>query len=153
MGPLRHADLWHTGIVVDDLEAAKETLGAQLDVTWYSGGAEVRVITDEGATTVNTSYALSKEGPHHVELGQAIPGTLWTAPAPGHAHHVGYWVDDVAGVSDELIRLGSRRLACIALADDAPPMCAYHQTATGLVVEVVTRKMKPMLLPHTRSEP
>lgn len=147
------ADLWHTGIVVDDLDAAKAELGEQLGLTWYEGGAAVRVITDAGASTVTTSYALSKQGPHHVELGQSIPGTLWSASAPGHAHHLGYWVDDVAAASDRLLRRGSRRLASVAMTDDAAPMCAYHRTANGLIVEVVTRDMKPMLLPHTRTRP
>jgi hypothetical protein len=147
-GPLQHADLWHTGIVVDDLAAAMDELGHELGVTWYEGGAEVRMITDDGARSVTTAYALSKEGPHHVELGQSIDGTLWTAPAPGHAHHLGYWVDDVAATSAALTALGSPRVATIAMTDDAPPMCAYHRARNGLYVEVVSRKMRRALLPE-----
>ena len=145
-GPLRHANLFHTGIVVDDLAAAKEQLGALLGVTWFEGGGDVRVITDDGARTARAAYALSREGPHHVELAQSVEGTLWTASAPGHAHHLGYWVDDVATASAELARLGSPRIATIAAADEAPPMCAYHQ-ANGLYVEIVSLAMKPVLLP------
>src|SRR3546814_17937683 len=66
--------------------------------------------TEAGTTTVTTSYALSKEGPHHVELGQSIEGTLWTTPTPGHAHHVGYWVDDVVAASRALDQGGSPRV-------------------------------------------
>lgn len=146
-GPLRHEDLFHTGIVVDDLESAKKELGDQLGVRWFEGGADVRLITDEGTHTVTTSYVLSQEGPHHVELGQSIPGTLWTATAPGHAHHLGYWVDDVTTASDELVLLGSPRVAAVSLKDGVPPMCAYHRTANGLYVEVVSRALQPVLLP------
>ena len=39
-GPLRHANLFHTGIVVDDLAAAKERLGELLGVTWREGGGD-----------------------------------------------------------------------------------------------------------------
>lgn len=145
-------DLWHTGIIVDDLTAAKAELGDALGLTWLDGGADVRVHTDDGATTVTTAYALSRQGPHHLELGQSIPGTLWTATSPGHAHHVGYWVDDVTTASAELSRRGAPRLASIAMSDDAPPMCAYHQTASGLIVEIVARKMKRMLLPNDEVE-
>ena len=148
---VRHADLWHTGIVVDDLGAAMDELAEQLGVTWYVGGAEVRMTTDEGVRTVETSYALSKEGPHHVELGQSLQGTLWTAPAPGHAHHLGYWVDDVAAASAALERLGSPRVATLAMNDDAPPMCAYHRSGNGLYVEVVTRGMRRFLLPEEQT--
>src|SRR6266550_3512384 len=82
---LRHADLFHTGIIVDDLAAATEECGDALGLTWHEGGAEVRLLTADGARTVRTAYAMSKEGPHHVELGQSIEGTLWVAAAPGHA--------------------------------------------------------------------
>src|SRR3546814_12733252 len=108
MDHLRHADLWHTGIVVDDLAGAMTELGAQLGVSWYEGGAEVRMTTEAGTTTVTTSYALSKEGPHHVELGQSIEGTLWTTPPPAHAHHVGHWVDDVLAASRASTRAATR---------------------------------------------
>jgi hypothetical protein len=145
-GPLRHANLFHTGIVVDDLASATEELGERLGVTWFEGGGDVRVITDDDARTVRASYALSREGPHHVEVAQSVDGTVWTATAPGHAHHLGYWVDDVAAASAELTRLGSPRIATIAAADDAPPMCAYHQ-ANGLYVELVSLAMRPVLLP------
>lgn len=145
-GPLRHANLFHTGIVVDDLAAATAQLGDLLGVTWFEGGGDVRVITDDGARTVRASYALSREGPHHVELAQSVDGTLWSVTAPGQAHHLGYWVDDVAAASAELTRLGSPRVATVAVADDAPPMCAYHQ-ANGLYVELVGLAMRPVLLP------
>src|SRR3546814_6786458 len=68
MDHLRHADLWHTGIVVDDLAGAMTELGAQLGVSWYEGGAEVRMTTEAGTTTVTTSYALSRSEEHTSEL-------------------------------------------------------------------------------------
>ncbi|XVQ07636.1 VOC family protein [Spirillospora sp. CA-255316] len=146
-GPLRHAGLFHTGIVVDDLASAQEELSDLLGVTWHVGGAEVRLITDGGARTVRTAYALSREGPHHVELCQSIDGTLWTATAPGHAHHLGYWVDDVASASMAMERRGSPRIARIAVADGAPPLCAYHRTKNGLYVEIVDLAFQPLLFP------
>jgi hypothetical protein len=148
--PLDQADLWHTGIVVDDLAAAVEEVGEELGVTWYTGGAEVRLTTDDGARRVTTSYALSKEGPHHVELVQSIPGTLWTSPAPGHAHHLGYWVRDVVAASTALVQVGTPRVATIALSDESPPMCAYHRSGSGLYIEVVSRALRPVLLPEER---
>ncbi|MFV2174060.1 VOC family protein [Actinomadura sp. LOL_016] len=146
-GPLRHADLFHTGIVVDDLSSAAEELGGLLDTTWRTGGAEVRLTTGDGVRTVRTAYALSHEGGHRIELCQSIEGTLWTASAPGHAHHLGYWVEDVAASSAELERLGSPRIASISIADGAPPLCAYHRTKSGLYVEIVGLGFQTLLLP------
>ncbi len=147
--PLQQANLFHTGIVVDDLAAAKAELGAQLGVTWFEGGADVVLITDDGVRSVRSAYALAKEGPHHVELTQSVPGTVWTAASPGHAHHLGYWVDNVAEASAALISLGSPRVATVAMAENAPPMCAYHRTGNGLYVEVVSRALRRVLLPSS----
>lgn len=144
---LAHENLFHTGIVVDDLDAAMDQLGPVLGVTWNRGGAEVRMTTDRGPATVESAYALSKEGPHHVELCQAVEGTLWTVDSPGHAHHLGYWVDDVAAASAALVDAGSPQVACIAMSDDAPPMCAYHRSPSGLYLEVVSRGLRRVLLP------
>ena len=108
----------------------------------------MRLITDDGARTVRTAYALSCEGPHHVELVQSIEDTLWTAPPPGHAHHLGWWVDDVAAAdAAPATGRGAEHLATIAMTDDAPPMCAYFRSTDGLCVEIVDRGFKKVLLP------
>ena len=96
---------------------------------------------------MQTAYALSTEGPHHVELVQSIPGTVWSVTAPGHAHHLGYWVDDVASAAAELVRIGSEQVASVAMKDGRPPMCAYHRSRSGLYVEIVDRRLRAVLLP------
>jgi catechol 2,3-dioxygenase-like lactoylglutathione lyase family enzyme len=148
-GPLSQANLFHTGIVVDDLDAAKAELGERLGVTWNEGGAEVLLVGPGGTQKSPSAYVISREGPHHVELCQAVPGTVWTGTAPGQAHHLGYWVDDVATASAELTAGGAPAVACVTVAEDVPPMCAYHRTANGLLVEVVSRGMRRFLLPDT----
>jgi hypothetical protein len=70
--------------------------------------------------------------------------------APGHAHHLGYWVDDVAAASDALIETGSERVVTITIKDGRPPMCAYHRSSSGLFVEIVDRALKPVLFPAER---
>jgi hypothetical protein len=84
-----------------------------------------------------------------VELAQSVPGTVWTVTAPGHAHHLGYWVDNVTEASSALTRSGSPRVATVAMSEDAPPMCAYHRTGSGLYVEVVSRALRRVLLPSS----
>ena len=148
-GVVNHTDLFHTGIVVDDLASSKEELGAALGVTWREGGADVRLTDVTGVRTVETAYALSTSGPHHIELVQSIPGTLWSVVAPGHAHHLGYWVDDVSSAAAELERLGSAQVASIAIKDGRPPMCTYHRSRSGLYLEIVDRRMRPVLLPDS----
>lgn len=145
-GVLPHSDLYHTGIVVDDLASAVDEFGALLGVTWLEGGAEVRMLTDAGPRTVTTAYALSSEGPHHVELVQSIEGTLWTVGDSARAHHLGYWADDVVATSAALATRGYPRVASISFGDDdAPPICAYHQASDGFYVEIVSPTLRPLL--------
>ncbi|MCK9904159.1 hypothetical protein CC117_29955 [Parafrankia colletiae] len=144
---LQPADLFHTGIVVDDLVVARKELGSVLGVTWYEGGATVRLRTQEGTRSVSTAYVLSREGTHHVELVQSIEGTLWATAAPGHAHHLGYWVDDLAAATEALEALGWTFSASIATRDDRPAMCTYLRARGGLYVEIVDRGLLPVLLP------
>jgi hypothetical protein len=143
--PLRHSDLYHTGIVVDDLAVATREFGALLGVTWLVGGGEVRLVTDDGPRIVTTAYALSSEGPHHVELVQSVPGTLYTVGVVQRAHHLGYWTDDVRAASAALSRSGLPEVASIDLGDDTAPMCSYHQAGDGFYIELVSSAMRRVL--------
>ncbi len=146
-GPLTHGELYHTGFVVDDLAAAQAELGPLLGVTWLTGGGTVQIDTPDGASVVETRYALSAEGPHHLELVQAVPGTLYVAAGPTAAHHLGYWVDDVAAASAALEASGLPMAASVGMAGGRRPMAAYHRTAGGLFVELVARSMRKVLFP------
>ena len=147
-GVVNHADLFHTGIVVDDLAAAKEELGAALGVTWRDGGAEVRLTDRRPARApCRPPTPCRPSGPHHVELVQSIPGTVWSVTAPGHAHHLGYWVDDVPSAAAELVR--PRGGAGRQRRDEGRPAADVHlpPITNGLYLEIVDRRMRPVLLP------
>jgi hypothetical protein len=144
--PLSHADLYHTGIVVDDLASAQERFGQLLGVTWLDGGGEVRIRTGEGVQMARTAYAISAEGPHHVELVQSVPGTLYTVSGSGRAHHLGYWAGDVRAASAALSERGLPEVASISIGtDDGAPICAYHQAGEGFYIELVSTGMRRVL--------
>jgi catechol 2,3-dioxygenase-like lactoylglutathione lyase family enzyme len=145
---LDHADLYHTGFVVDDLEAEQQEYGRLLGVTWLTGGGSVQIQTPDGSSVVETKYALSAEGPHHLELVQSVPGTLYIASGSASAHHIGYWVDDVAEASARLEKAGLPCAASVgAPGGKRGPMAAYHRTGDGRYVEVVARFMRRLLFP------
>ena len=145
---LNHDDLFHTGIVVDDLDAAKQHFGRLLGVTWLEGGGKVSMHTAEGESPVVTKYAVSAEGPHHVELVQSVPETLYTSNGSSRAHHVGYWVDDVPAASDALARSGLTHVVLISFGAGRPPITAYHEAGDGFWIELVARSMKRLLFPQ-----
>jgi hypothetical protein len=139
VGALRHEDLYHTGIVVRDLDAAKGELHATLGVAWRDPiRYELPVLLEDGTRNVDFHAVYSVEGPHYLELVQAIEDTLWSTSGPGQAHHLGYWTDDVAGTSRALERAGAPRVAAIGTdTPEQPGFAAYHRGPSGLYVEVV----------------
>ena len=92
---LRPEDLYHTGIVVPDLDAAIarfSTLGGYEWITPLSYTLPFRTATESRELTSTIVYAVQAP---YIELVQEVPGTPWTA-APGNAvHHLGYFTDDL----------------------------------------------------------
>jgi hypothetical protein len=144
--PLRHTDLFHTGIVVDDLASAKEEFGRLLDVSWIEGGGEVPMVLSDGPRTVQMAFAYSTAGPHHLELLQSVEGTVWTVAGKGQAHHIGYWSDDVAAATVFLAGRGLPRVVNLGTFDDDDfPTGVYHQAHNGLYIEVLNRDLKSVI--------
>jgi hypothetical protein len=133
------AELYHTGIVVDDVDAAKEEYSDLMGVTWGpEGEADVPVWMPEGARMMSFRYAYTSQGPHRLELVRPTPGTIWTVSGVGQAHHLGYWCDDVPAVSAELSRRGLTLRAKIGVDDpDADADFVMHQARSGVYIELV----------------
>lgn len=133
------AALYHTGIVVDDVDRAMVEYSDIMGVTWGpEGEAEVPVWLPEGPRTMSFRYAYTAEGPHRLELVRPTPGTLWTVTGPGHAHHLGYWCDDVPKTSAELSRRGHPLAAKVGVSDlDADADIVMHRAPSGVLIELV----------------
>ena len=86
--------LYHTGVVVDDLE---KTMNWLADVAGYTHWTEVvsvdqDAVDQDGEVTIPMKMAYSGADPR-LELLQ-FPVPVWT-PADSGVHHIGYWSDDV----------------------------------------------------------
>ncbi|MEU1342380.1 VOC family protein [Streptomyces sp. NPDC005827] len=149
--PLRAADLYHTGIVVDDVEAWKARMSEVAGYRWTETmSAELPVRLADGDRVLNLRYTYSLDAPH-IELVQEIPGTPWTAAAQNATHHLGYFCDDLTATSKRLADAGFAREAC-ALVDGEPSIFAYHLAPTGIRVEIVDRTRIPDLAAYLRSK-
>lgn len=137
--PVDFGELYHTGIIVDDVDAAKEEYSELMGVTWgLEGERDVPVWMPEGARTMSFRFAYTAEGPHRLELVRPTPGTLWEVTGVGHAHHLGYWCADVAGTSRELARRGLPLRAKVGVDDEADDAgIVLHQARTGVYIELV----------------
>jgi hypothetical protein len=136
--PLSAADLYHTGIVVPDLEASMARLGAVAGYRWTTiQSAELTIRLADGERVLRLRYAYSLDAPH-LELVQEIPGTPWTATA----HHLGYFCEDVPATSKLLADLGFAVESC-AVVDGTPSLFAYHLDPSGARIEIVDRALIP----------
>jgi len=140
---VRAGDLYHTGIVVEDLDEARtwwtETAGYRWGPTV---GGDTPVVMPDGEITVPMRIAYSADEPR-LELVQAIPGTLWM-PADSGVHHVGYWSDDVDADIAHLLRRGLS-LEVKAPSPDGSTRWAYCKGDRGPRIELVSRAMAPVL--------
>ena len=86
-------DLYHTGIVVDDLDAAMDWFTKAAGYRWTRAVDVEQVVTPDGEITMPMRIAYSGRRTTARVL-QTIPGTVWV-PANSGVHHLGYWSDDV----------------------------------------------------------
>jgi catechol 2,3-dioxygenase-like lactoylglutathione lyase family enzyme len=135
------ANCYHTGLVVDDMAAAAERLTAAMGYRWTKPvEAMLGVTTADGDIEVPFRFVYSVNAPH-LELIQEVPGTIWTAPPGGGAHHLGYWVDDLAAAAAQLERHGYRLEA--RPSGDTLTMFAYYTDPGGVRIEIVDRALFP----------
>jgi hypothetical protein len=142
MTTLCTTDLYHTGIIVADVEAAMQELTDVAGYRWMKPVTHpVPIWTPAGESTVTITMVYSHDE-HRLELIQEIPGTTWVR-SPGSAiHHIGYFVDDVAAASAALTASGLPVEACAGMQPDGRPAgFAYHLTADGIRIEVANRSV------------
>ncbi len=108
MAPLSDMRLYHTGIIVDDLDEAMRTLGPALGLHWappLTATTPMRCPTGVEGREVRFTYGL--EGPHHIELLEQIDPSPYLSLTGGrYVHHLGYYTTDLAGSAARLESMG-----------------------------------------------
>lgn len=140
-------ELFHTGYVVDDLEAAMSEVGAATGMTWRPilDRPELRVRTESGEHVVHGRRTYSVEGPPYLEL-IAVDGDVWGEGKPGGSTHLGYWVDDLATSARELEAQGLRMVVSDAATHGGFEAFAYFQSAAGPLIEILPRSRRAQIL-------
>jgi hypothetical protein len=144
---LRPEDLYHTGIVVPDLDAAMARLSALAGYRWITPlSYTLPFRTATGTRELTSTIVYSVQSPH-VELLQEVPGSPWTA-APGNSvHHLGYFTDNLAETGQMLERNGFtfEMTAVVAQPSSESDLAlfAYYIDAFGTRIEIVDRALFP----------
>lgn len=142
---LDHAQLFHIGIRVADLDAAMTDVGRHCGVTWAS--VQDRPMTvwvpGQGITELQLALTYSVEGPVHLELLQGPKGSIWDGNDVPGAHHFGYWSDDVHADTERMLADGWTLELAAAPPDDGFGRFTYVRSPSGYLVEPVSVASKP----------
>ena len=141
---MRAEDQFHIGVVVDDFEDTLADLSALFGYQWcdeIGGPTPVRLPT--GDAVLELRFAYSTTSPR-LEIIRSLPGTLWVPAAGSGIHHMGYWSDDVPADSAELEGRGLA-IEASGRGPDGAPYWAYHRSAGGPRIELVSRAVQPAL--------
>jgi Glyoxalase/Bleomycin resistance protein/Dioxygenase superfamily len=133
-------DVFHVGVVVENLEDSMKAIGDALSISWAPVQEGTQVIRT-GAGEVRDEpirFTYSSDGPPHVELIESGHDSVWETSAPGTLHHVGAFAEDIAippGSGMVLEFGGGRR--------ETPKMFAYYLAPGGIRVELVDSRQRP----------
>jgi lactoylglutathione lyase len=138
-------NLYHTGIVVDDLEATKKWLTDVAGYTWTDVvTVDQQGVTPDGEMTI----------PMKMVYSGMIRGSSCCRPFPAPCglpptqamHHIGYWSDDV---ESDLATLESTGMT-VEVKSYNPDgsgtlLWAYAKGPAGPRIELVSRNMQPFI--------
>ena len=132
--------IYHVGYVVPNLEDAMSQFTDAIGARWVDHVVHARYRDRAGEVVdvdLHTSFTL--DGPVHLELIEAAPGTIWALDAGPRIHHIGLWTDDVGAEAERLVRSGMPVVAggLDNVDERVPGYFSYHENPQGGNVELV----------------
>lgn len=141
MQGLHPAQLFHIGVVADDIDKAMAEMSTNLGLSWKGGKPrEMDLVIDGEERRVEMRIAHSVQGPPHVELIQSVPNSPWASPKSPGVHHLCYWSDNSADVCAHLAASGNKRV----LGTDGAAS-GYFLSPSGMYIEVIPRELRDHL--------
>jgi Glyoxalase/Bleomycin resistance protein/Dioxygenase superfamily len=142
---LSNDGLFHTGILVPDIADAMAEMGETFGLSWCAVQEREMAVWRPtlGLHTTALKFTYSMAGPHHLELVQGMPGSLWDGVADPGVNHHGYWVDDVKATTEHLVAGGAELLQAGAAPEDGYGTFTYVKLPSGLIVEPVWAAARP----------
>jgi hypothetical protein len=140
---MKPKDLYHTGLVVEDIDATMRWFTEVAGYEWcdqFAGEQVVQLPSGERKVQFRGVYSLSEP---RLELVGTVPDTLWQ-PTNAGVHHLGYWSDDVDGDVATLAANGVQ-LEAWSLLPNGSSLWAYCRAASGTRVELVSRVLEPAM--------
>lgn len=142
-GPLM--SLYHTGVIVDDLDRAMESWGDALGLLWAPPlESTVPLRCPDGIVGREVRFTYSLQGPHHIELLEQVdPSPYLNVTGGRHVHHLGYYTDDLRAAAADLEAKGFR-MELSGIEDDGGIGRAtfhYSEQSPGFWIELVSHEI------------
>jgi hypothetical protein len=140
--PKPKVSLYHTGIIVDNLDEAMASWEGALDLKWAPPRSSTTpMLCSEGVLGREVRFTYSLQGPHFLELLEQVDPAPYLGLTGGRrVHHLGYYTDDLAAASADLEERGFRRE--LSGVDQAGGLAraAFHYSpeSPGMWIELVS---------------
>jgi hypothetical protein len=131
-------DMYHVGIVVPSLEEGQAHFADLFGARWapvIETPTAVRM-ADGSVATVDLRLVYSIDAPH-LELVEAVPGSVWVLNPHSNIHHIGFWSDDLRADRTRLHGGGCPLEVMGDSGGSEPLFWAYHKGRLGVRVELV----------------
>jgi len=137
--------LYHTGIIVDDLDKAMSAMGDALAVDWAPPRTSTAPLRGpDGVKAREVRFTYSLQGPHFIELLEQVNAAPYLNLTGGRrVHHLGYYTDDLRAASADLESRGYR-CELSGVSDDGGIGRAtfhYNPEAPGMWIELVSHEI------------
>jgi Glyoxalase/Bleomycin resistance protein/Dioxygenase superfamily len=137
--------IYHVGYVVENIDGAMSQFSEAIGVSFVDHFVTARY-RDAGNSivTVELHTSFSLQGPTHIELIEAMPGSIWEIGSGPRLHHIGLWTDDVPAEAARLVCAGLTPVASGLDPDDesSSGYFSYHRNPQGSLVELVDINMQ-----------
>ncbi|MEJ2870509.1 VOC family protein [Actinomycetospora sp. OC33-EN08] len=137
--------LYHTGLIVNDLDRAMSQMGRALGLRWAPPKESTTpLLGPDGLVGRHVRFTYSLQGPHFVELLEQIDARPYVNLTGGRfIHHLGYYTNDLAAASADLEHHGYRRELSGDEQDGAITRAAFHYNdeTPGMWIELVSHEI------------
>jgi catechol 2,3-dioxygenase-like lactoylglutathione lyase family enzyme len=142
----RNRSMFHSGLVVPDINATAETYSELFGLRWAPlRRSSLSVRVDGVIRQVELVATYSIQGPPYLELIQEYSGDVWSTDALG-LNHIGFWAEDLPSAVRALERSGLPARVYDEDADTSLRRFSYHAAATGVWLELVAPSFAPKLV-------
>jgi Glyoxalase/Bleomycin resistance protein/Dioxygenase superfamily len=149
--------LFHTGYTVSDLGKAVSRFEAEFGLKFAAPADTLMQVRarDGSEQSRRGRIAISKQGPHHIELMQAFPNASDEMAAGGaRLHHLGYWTSDLTTAAATLEAHGFQREMAGIMEGVCPWGFTFHSDPDGgMLTELLSEELYRAMLRYLDGQP